>query len=241
MFDAYDCTPTSIYSVVKGCNILINAIGAIPQRTKKEVDYLSVNADLPHKLGIVGIPTIQITTDCVFNGETGNYSEQSVKNYRDTYGCSKAMGEIKSDTMRYLRCSIIGRGPKDNYSLLGWLLSREHNAVVSGYINHFWNGITTLAFARICEGIIKADNFKKLPPMQHVVPADWVTKHKLLKLLAEYFNRTDIKIEPTITEKIDRRLCTFNSYTNDKLWTDAGYPYRPTIEEMVKELAEVLK
>ena len=35
-----------------------------------------------------------ISTDCVFNGEKGNYNENSIKNATDIYGKTKSLGEF---------------------------------------------------------------------------------------------------------------------------------------------------
>lgn len=224
---------------------IINCIGVIKQKIddldQKALDrVMKVNAEFPLKIAkeISGTNTrvIQIATDCVFNGESGSYSELSPHNAIDVYGRSKSLGEIPSMEFMHLRVSIIGREAGTNYSLVDWFLSRPQNAEIDGYANHKWNGITTIAFAKIAGGIIQNDCFKS--GTINVTPKDQVSKYELLWLLRKYFNRLDIVINPIDTpKKVDRTLETHYPQMIEKFWSDAGYETTPTIEELVSELA----
>jgi dTDP-4-dehydrorhamnose reductase len=113
-------------------------------------------------------------------------------------------------------------------------MSRERNATIDGYKNHLWNGITTLAFARIVRGIIEKCNFK--PGVHHVVPADIISKYDLLCLFQKKFNRNDININPTnARDSINRTLCTIDILGNDKFWTDAEFGTVPKILQLIEE------
>ncbi len=218
---------------LKDVDWIINAIGVIPQRKPCSYD---LNWCLSMVLSRIGTPVIQIGTDCVFDGTTGNYTENSPRNATDKYGLSKIWGE-RLDTNSYLiRCSIVGPETHGK-SLLGWFLNQSQNAVIDGYTNHLWNGVTTMAFAQVCAGIIA--NNTELPHIQHLVPADAVSKYELLCLFREYFKRQDITINPVeAPEPINRTLATNNPKLNRLLWHKAGYTKIPTIEQMVKEMAE---
>jgi dTDP-4-dehydrorhamnose reductase len=107
---------------------------------------------------------------------------------------------------------------------------------VSGYTNHQWNGITTLHFARICQGIIKQD--LDLPHVQHVVPSGIISKFELLQCFARLYDRPDIAITPTNAQAIiDRTLSTTNKPLNQLIWRAAGYSDPPSVQQMVEELA----
>jgi dTDP-4-dehydrorhamnose reductase len=156
----------------------------------------------------------------------------------DVYGKTKSLGEVWLPNVNHLRCSIIGPEPKSYVSLLEWFRRQPHNAKISGYKNHLWNGVTTLHFAKICHGIIK-DN-TALTYLQHVVPSGDITKNDLLCCFSRCYKRLDIQITATnASEVIDRRLATENQQTNELLWKNAGYKTRPPkIEEMVEEMAD---
>lgn len=222
---------------------IINAIGAIQQRCKDDFKFWKVNAGFPWRLANVAetlnINVIQIATDCIYDGKRGDYTELDAANPVDVYGRSKLEGEVVSHNMNHIRCSIIGPETHGK-SLLGWFLNQPYAESTSGYTNHWWNGITTLHFAKVCQGIISYN--LPMPHIHHLVPADSVSKYELLKLFAKYFDRGDIKIKPVeMPEGMNRTLATVDPVLNLKLWALAGYPKPPTIAQMIKELAEYVK
>ncbi len=186
---------------------------------------------------ITGTKLIQIATDCVYDGVSGNYTENSAHNPLDVYGKTKSLGEIHCDNTLNLRCSIIGREKKNYLSLLEWFLNQNKSAKVNGYKNHFWNGVTTRAFAKICLGII--NNNVWFSGFQHIAPKDTVTKAQMLHIFKKVFNRSDIEIEDiNAPVAINRTLSTVHKDKNEMLWKNAGYTVIPTVEEMIQEIGE---
>ncbi|MBI4180435.1 MAG: SDR family oxidoreductase [Chloroflexi bacterium] len=235
----------NIISMIDGYDWLINAIGItkplIHDNNAIEVERaLRINSLLPYRIARRaqqnGQRVLQIATDCVFSGEKGRYTESDEHNPLDVYGKTKSLGEVPAQTVSHLRCSIIGPEPKEHRFLLDWFLGQSRNAGVSGYVNHRWNGVTTLHFAKLCHGII--DKGATLPHLQHVIPSGEVTKYELLRCFAESFHREDISITPTeATSVVDRTLETTNEALNRELWALAGYSPPPSVPEMVTELA----
>lgn len=210
---------------------IINCIGLIKPYCDDVQRAIRVNALFPYDLPP---GTIQIATDCVYSGKKGNYSETDLHDAEDVYGKTKSLGEAAH--LNNLRCSIIGPERKNHLSLLDWFLSQEVESV-NGFTNHLWNGITTLHFARICTGIIKEQI--ELPNLQHIVPADKVTKAELLEIIAEAYNKP-INIKPVEADTtVDRTLTTNDPSLNRTIWQAAGYSEPPTIKQMIKELAEI--
>lgn len=205
---------------------IINCIGVIKPYCGNVQRAVRVNAMFPHKLPE---NTIQIATDCVYSGKRGSYVETDPHDATDTYGMTKSYGEAPH--IKNLRCSIIGPEIKNHVSLLDWFLSQES---VDGFTNHLWNGITTYHFSKIVQGAIREGI--ELPHIQHIVPADIVSKAQLLKLIGEAYGK-DIPIrEVEAGEAIDRTLATNNPELNLKLWKAAGYEKPPTIKHMIEEL-----
>jgi dTDP-4-dehydrorhamnose reductase len=246
-----DATRTSLYEIKKilrGHNYVINCIGIIkPRINEQESDSvqcaIEVNSLFPHLLAAaaerVGCRVLQIATDCVYSGQTGSYTESSPHDALDVYGKTKSLGEVRSPAARHLRCSIIGPEgegrPKD--SLLEWFLSHPRGATVKGFTNHRWNGITTLAFAKICHGIMRDRLWKVLPAIQHVVPYNSVTKAELLSHFAYFYHREDASIGEVVAQTpVDRTLSTLVTALNEELWQAAGYGKPPCIQQMVEEL-----
>jgi dTDP-4-dehydrorhamnose reductase len=245
-YDAVLGNPIREYLEKEQFDYVINAIGLIKQlidETDKKVlknAYL-VNSNLPRDLSAYAKDTstavIQIGTDCVYSGQVGNYSEHSKFDCVDLYGLSKVSGEEESKSLMTIRCSIIGHEIKSPVSLMDWFLSQPKSATVRGYTNHYWNGVTTLAFARVIRGIIDHKMFS--PEILHLVPKDQITKFELLQNLAKEFQRTDIHIRAFPTESgVNRTLITLFPDKNEQLWLSAGYTQIPSIAELIKEYAE---
>jgi len=234
---------TNLVTALKDYQWVINAIGKIPQCCKDNSQFWKVNAGFPFRLAKVAetlnTNVIQIATDCIYDGKRGDYTEADVASPRDIYGRSKLEGEIVSDNMHHIRCSIVGPETHGK-SLLGWFLNQPKGAEINGYVNHLWNGVTTLHFAKICEGIIVYN--LPLPHIQHLVPGDCVSKFELLELFAKYFDREDINITRKVAAHgVNRTLATTDNALNSKLWSSAGYAWPPPIAQMVKELKEYVK
>lgn len=224
----FDASNLDTVDYAEGVKV-INCIGLIKPYCDNVQEAIRVNALFPQ-----GLPTgtIQIATDCVYSGKKGDYVETDPHDALDVYGKTKSLGE--ADHIHNLRCSIIGPEQQNHLSLLDWFLSQDQ---ANGFTNHLWNGITTYHYAKIVKAVIEND--VELPYLQHIVPADKVTKAELLRIIAKAYHR-DIDITDVEAPKvIDRTLATSNPQFNKYLWELAGYPQPPTVKEMVEELAQL--
>lgn len=232
--------------VLDGQQWVINCIGITKQtiRDDRPADVeraIRVNALFPHLLGAAVGPTggrmIQIATDCVFSGRRGGYTEEDAHDPLDVYGKTKSLGEARQEQVHHLRCSIIGPEPKGYKFLLEWFLRQPRGAQVRGFVNHRWNGLTTLHFARICLGVITAGF--PVPVLQHVVATSTVTKAEMLRYFASAYGREDVQImEVETPEAIDRTLATTGPSVNAAIWRHAGYAQPPTVPAMIRELSQ---
>jgi|TARA_B100001093_G_scaffold425695_1_gene419292 dTDP-4-dehydrorhamnose reductase len=241
-----DINQNSLLDIVNNdkFNFIINCIGVIKPKIN-ENDNVSVketiltNSYFPLSIQNIAkdenIKYIQIGTDCVFSGLAGDHFEDSYKDAEDLYGKSKIVGEIESHNKIVLRSSIIGPESGNGYSLMNWFI-RNKDSEVSGYKNHQWNGVTTLNFAKIIEGIIKNNSLDFRT--HHLIPANSISKADLLEAFKKYFLK-DVKINHINADTlIDRTLKTKNNTLNTTLWKNAGYDNVPTIEENIEELAK---
>lgn len=195
---------TSFESGIKQLNpdFIINCIGKIPQKNPVEAEYTFLNVELPRFLETLGIPTIHPSTDCEFKGDIApgeSYTKESVRDADDVYGVSKAIisKEIEGGykNTKIIRTSIIGHEEKTSLSLLDWFLSQTGS--VRGYTNHFWNGITTLEWAKQCDRLIQEWN--TLPVLNQLGTELHISKYDLLSLIKEIYEK-DIEIVPFETE-----------------------------------------
>jgi len=223
---------------------LINCIGIIKPEINESNQSsinraININTYFPIKLSKSAkkhnFKYVQIGTDCVFSGLVGNYQETSLQDAADVYGKTKIGGEIYDSSKYLLRSSIVGPEHGHGKSLLNWFLSQNHQTV-NGFIDHKWNGITTLNFAKIVHGMIKSSKF--INNLQHITPQDEVSKYDLLLYFNKYF-QANVTIESVDSNNpVNRTLATINPELNQQLWNMAGYRSVPTIEENIKELAE---
>ena len=223
---------------------IINAIGITKPLIRDDnaaqiENAVLVNCMLPHDLGRyaerTGAKVLQIATDCVYSGAKGFYTESDPHDALDVYGKTKSIGESWQPGVHHLRCSIIGPEPKDFKFLIEWFRRQPERASVNGFTNHSWNGVTTLHFARFCQGIMSADI--GMQHIQHIVPSGTVTKAQMLRDFAKAYGRDDIVIQNVEAKTvIDRTLATQHNDRNNAIWQAAGYKTPPTVSEMIAEL-----
>ena len=242
-FDALNDSIFSLIELIKP-DYVINCIGMNWNPGNKSLSNLrktfEINSIFPQKLadsaGRLNTHVLQILTDGVFSGKKGLYHEKSVRNAVTIYGQSKKMGEKFSKNVLGLRCSIIGEQLNFNqHYLLQWLKSQPRNSSIQGYVNYFWNGITTRAFARIVSGIVGHES--KIFGKFHLTPTDFVSKFELLTLLADKYDRYDIQIKKTkLLRTVNRTLSTNYPKQNAWFWEAGGYMTVPSIKQLVKDL-----
>jgi dTDP-4-dehydrorhamnose reductase len=144
---------------------------------------------------------VHFSTDCVFNGHRGNYSEEDVSDAEDLYGKSKFLGEVTVANALTLRTSIIGRELTEHRSLLDWFLSQNHKTV-RGYRKVIYSGVTTNHLAELVASIIQ-----KHPGLNglYQVASEPISKYDLLCLVREAY-QLDVRIEPDDLEMSDRSM-----------------------------------
>jgi dTDP-4-dehydrorhamnose reductase len=190
-------------------DVVINCIGIIKQlpSAADPIISLTINALLPHRLATLcrasGARLIHISTDCVFSGRKGGYTEADTADAEDLYGRTKFLGEVAAPGMLTLRTSIIGRELQTANGLVEWFLSQgQAGRSVHGYTRAIYSGFTTLELARIIGQVI--DDASSLTGL-YQVSSEPITKFDLLGLLRDAFKLT-AAIEPDNSVAIDRSL-----------------------------------
>jgi len=233
----------NLVDALEGYDWAINAIGMIKCHIKDDsatdvMKAIKINSIYPRYLAraaeATGCKIINIATDCVYSGAIGDYIETSPHDPTDVYGKTKSLGEVPSPNMMHLRCSIVGPELKTHKSLLDWFLGHAPGTTLNGFSHHHWNGITTLHFAKLCEGVI--NNNICLDGIQHVVPGNRMNKEEMLNLFKRVYCRDYEIVSSSSGAAINRTLVTNRPDKNLELWSAAGYMSPPTIEDMVNEL-----
>lgn len=169
---------------------IINCIGLLVKDSNDRPDRAAlINSWFPHAIenAISDSKTklIHLSTDCVFDGKTGNYVETDIHTETNSYGKSKSFGEVNNNKDITFRMSIIGTEKKKNGTgLLNWILNNTDHEI-PGWSNAMWNGITTLQLAKCINLYIKNPC---ITGIYHVVDNDVsINKFDLLCLINDVF------------------------------------------------------
>lgn len=171
---------------------IVNCVGILINGSRSSSENcIYINAFFPHLLTRVfreinaNGKLIHISTDCVFSGKKGMYSDFDLKDALDIYGMTKNLGEIINDHDITIRTSIIGPELKENgEGLFHWLFMQRSSNIINGYIKSIWGGVTTLELAKVIDRCIEADSYGLL----QVSNGKGISKHDLLNLIIVEFN-----------------------------------------------------
>jgi dTDP-4-dehydrorhamnose reductase len=212
---------------------VINCIGWIKQKHININKAYEINSQFPRLLShlalIFNFKLIHVSTDCVFTGKKGNYSDNDHKDAKDLYGLSKNLGEIKNLNTVTLRTSIIGpEKGKKKYSLLEWFLLQKKE--IKGFEKVFFSGLTTYELSKVIKKYIFNKNIYNDVLN---VSSKHISKFILLKLIKKRFKK-DVKIIKCSKIKINR---TLNSQKFKKI---TGYKC-PSWKKMINEMYSTYK
>ncbi|MCH7851061.1 MAG: sugar nucleotide-binding protein [Nanoarchaeota archaeon] len=230
-FDIAKDSHDQLSNLVDGAYAVINCAGVIKPRIKDMSieDVLTVNSIFPRNLAkackAANVKCFHITTDCVYTGNKGKYSESDMFDAEELYGLSKSGGD-NAECM-VLRTSIIGEENGHCRSLLEWAKSQAGKEV-NGFTNHKWNGVTTLYFAEVIENILKNNLYQK--GLFHIHSPNIVDKYELLQIFDEVY---ELKLKINAVEAkdaIDRSIATVYDLSV-KVCTK-------TLQQQVKEMCE---
>jgi dTDP-4-dehydrorhamnose reductase len=186
---------------------IINCVGIIKQlaAAKDPVTSLTINALLPHRLQrlavTAGARLIHISTDCVFSGRKGMYTEDDASDADDLYGRTKFLGETAGEGALTLRTSIIGRQLSATSGLIEWFLA-QRGGRVEGYTRAIYTGLTTDVLARVIAAVL-VDHPALSGTLQ--ISSEPINKYDLLRLIDDAYG-TATEIVPSDHVKIDRSL-----------------------------------
>ena len=144
---------------------------------------------------------LHISSDCVFSGKKGNYTDNSYKDAKDLYGLSKKEGEVKNKFTTTIRTSFIGPELNTKKSLLSWFLSEKK--FVRGYSKAFFSGITSLEVCRIIYNYFIKKNILQNKIIN--IGSRRISKFTLLTKIRKIFKK-DINIVRYQNFIIDRSL-----------------------------------
>jgi dTDP-4-dehydrorhamnose reductase len=211
---------------------VVNCVGIVKQlaSAKDPLVALPINSLLPHRLAracaLMSARLVHISTDCVFSGKAGGYTEDSPCDAEDLYGRSKLLGEVISEENAVtLRTSIIGPELASRNGLVNWFLSTSGQ--VPGFTRSIFSGLTTNELSRVIGDRVLAR--PGLHGLWHVSSRP-ISKYDLLETLrSAYRHPVDIAPDPSLI--IDRSL------DSSRFQAETGYK-PPDWTEMVTRMRE---
>ncbi|MBU3191613.1 SDR family oxidoreductase [Clostridium bowmanii] len=220
----------SLKKIIAGLkpDIIINSIGILNKNAEDDPsNTIFINSYFPRYLEEqfknTNIRLIQISTDCVFSGDKGNYDEAFVPDGKDLYAKTKILGEINNNKDLTVRTSIIGPELKHNGTgLFHWFMKQNDTAI--GYSKVIWSGVTTLQLGK-CLDLMIENNLNGLYNLTSKVP---ISKYELLKLLNSVFDKS-ILIKSSEQIENDKSLIS----TREDFSVDL-----PDYKEMLSELRD---
>lgn len=213
-------------------DVVMNCVGITKRKPEVNEPLLAigVNSMFPHKLAQLAeknkFRVVHFSTDCVFNGQLGNYNEESVTTGEDPYGQTKALGEIRYPHTLTIRSSFIGRELAGRTELLEWLISQD-GKTIKGFTKAMYSGVSTHVMSRVVLDII--ENHPEISHLHQLSTAEPISKYDLLCLARDAF-KLDIEIIPDDSFEIKPTL------DSAKLRTAMDVKV-PSWEEMMAEIA----
>ena len=227
-----DARDVSLVKEIVGFNrfdAVVNCIGLLNKACEeRKADAVYLNSCLPHLLAELtegsNTQIVHLSTDCVFSGKRGQYTETDLPDGETFYDRTKALGELNDGKNITLRSSIVGPDINRNgIGLLNWFM--QQSGSVNGYTKTIWTGQTTLQLAKTIEAVAA----EKAHGLYNIVPDQSVSKYELLKLFNHYLRGDAVNIVAVDGIDADKSLKR----------TNYDFDYRiPNYEYMVAELAE---
>lgn len=208
---------------------IVNCIGILNQFAENNKELaVFLNSYFPHFLAEVTrdmkTQIIHMSTDCVFSGDLGGYSEDSFPDGKSFYDRTKALGELINKKNITLRNSIVGPDVNRNgIGLFNWFMKQKKP--IKGYTKVMWTGLTTLELAKVIEYAAKV----KASGLYNMVYEEPISKYDLLRLFNKYVRDNELTIEP------------YDGYISDKSLKRTRFDFDyivPDYETMISEMAE---
>jgi dTDP-4-dehydrorhamnose reductase len=229
-------------------DLVINCIVTKPRDLNNQNSWsklLEINARFPRHLHRVltrrQTPLILVSTDSVFFGLRGGYTEGELPFPRNIYSLSKAMGEITEGKTKVVRLSFLGRQKDENRSG-GHLVSRlerlPQKAMINVPINYFWNGLDVNTAGKLISNLsLDVINNIDVPALSHLHSSGGLSRYQIVKLAVSHLGRTDLEIcKRKLFVPVNYTLSSINKKYTDSLWTRLGYSSKPSTEELLKQI-----
>ena len=180
-----------------------------------DVDLCERNPELAYSINVGGIdnlvntfngPIIHISTDYVFDGESGPNKENDPTNPLNVYGSSKLSSENllleQSEDSLVIRANVLyDYASKSFASFLNWVLHSLKHGKEINVVEDQWNNPTwTSSLAVVIDRSIDSG----LNGLLHWGDGDWISRYEFANKIADVFNLKKSLIKPIKTSELDQ-------------------------------------
>lgn len=159
---------------------------------------------------------IYISTDSVFDGKSGNYSEDSIVNPLNTYAKTKYEGELailkNSNSPLIIRVNIYGK--KDSgKSLFDWAYNELSNKKsINGFEDVYFNPLYVGQVAEALKTILFSNDEKEIKGVYNLGCKEYISKYQFINIMTDYFNFDSSLVHPIkmkeLSNNVERPLNT---------------------------------
>ena len=206
---------------------VVNCIGIVKQRPEahEALPSIRANALFPHEVAqscsAAGVRFVHLSTDCVFTGARGHYTESDAPDSTDLYGLSKLLGEVGDVAGAVtIRTSMVGWEIRRPTGLLEWFATRRGSRC-DGYTRSVFSGLATSDLIEVVEGL--CSRWRDVDGLWHV-STDPISKYDLLTALRAELG-WDIDVtpneEPVVDRSLDSSRFRLRTGWEPRAWADA--------------------
>jgi dTDP-4-dehydrorhamnose reductase len=214
-------------------DVIVNCVAVTPGSanpvTSAGCEY--TNGVFPHHLAAIAAKSdalvVHLSTDAVFSGKKGAYTEDHPADPVDFYGQTKLLGELQQPNCVTLRTSFFGAFTTGR-GFVNWLLKQERR-VIDGYVNYRFTGLSSTALS---DAIGKLILLRDFPSGIHHVGGPVTSKYVLLQRLS---NRLGLRVtvRPVEQPVVDRTL------VSSRFWQLLNAA-PPTLDEMIEHVLRAI-
>lgn len=212
-----------------------------------DIDFCQTYKELTDRINVYGTRVITdgikekdakliyISTDSVYDGIKGDFSENDDISPLNYYGLSKYKGEKEALTKRnslILRTNLFGWNIQNKYSLAEWILNElSNNRSITGFTDALFSTLYTLELAKIIGMLIDRD----VVGIYNCGSRSSLSKYEFGVQIAEYFNLDKFLITPTSIDEFNFKAKRGKNLTLnvDKLVNDLNYT-PPDVTDSIK-------
>ena len=212
------------------------------------LETCELNPDLAHKINSMvpgeiaiackdrGIKLVHISTDAVFDGNKGNYSENDMPNPLSIYAKTKRAGEInvieQNTDAIIARVNFYGWSQSGNRSLAEFFINNLRNKnPINGFNDVFFCPLYVTQLTDILVEMIE----KKFSGIYHIVSRDQMSKYQFGCVLADNFGYDNNLINPisVLESNLSAQRSLNLTLSSSKLTADLGHAL-PSISDGIE-------